>query len=108
MGSNIIEDGELAESAVVANFATTADGKNYNVNYYNLDVILAVGYRVKSPRGVHFRRWGTTTLHEYLVKGFVMDDDKLGKFSLTVRTVRAGDTAGFGGPRNAGTTYVDV
>lgn len=75
---NIFEDRELVESSVVANFATTAaDGKTYQVNHYNLDMILAVGYRIRSPRGVQFRRWATTTLSEYLIKGFVMDDARL-------------------------------
>lgn len=76
--ANIFDDGELAEDSVVANFATTAaDGKTYQVDHYNLEMILAVGYRVRSPRGVQFRRWATTTLSEYLIKGFVMDDARL-------------------------------
>jgi len=76
--ANIFEDGELDAAAVVANFATTAaDGKTYQVDHYNLDMILAVGYRVRSPRGVQFRRWASTVLSEYLVKGFVMDDQRL-------------------------------
>ena len=56
---------------------TAADGKNYRVAHYNLDAILAVGYRVRSPRGVQFRRWASTVLKEYLSKGFVMDDERL-------------------------------
>ncbi|MEC5181689.1 virulence RhuM family protein [Arthrobacter sp. CG_A4] len=76
--ANIFEDGEIDSAAVVAEFATTAaDGKKYQVAYYNLDLILAVGYRVRSARGVQFRRWATTVLSEYLVKGFAMDDAKL-------------------------------
>lgn len=76
--ANIFDDRELAEDSVVANFATTAaDGKTYQVDHYNLDMILAVGYRVRSARGAQFRRWATTTLTEYLVKGFVMDDARL-------------------------------
>ena len=60
---NIFEEGELEKNSVVANFATTAaDGKNYNVDFYNLDVIISVGYRVKSQRGVQFRIWGTNIL----------------------------------------------
>jgi len=75
---NIFEDGELEQNSVVANFATTAsDGKTYQVDYYNLNAILAVGYRVKSPRGVQFRRWATEILEEYLRKGFAMNDDFL-------------------------------
>lgn len=76
--ANILDDGELAADAVVANFATTAaDGKTYQVDHYNLDMILAVGYRVRSTRGMQFRRWASTVLHEYLVKGFAMDDVRL-------------------------------
>jgi hypothetical protein len=75
---NIFDEGELEENAVVKEYLTTAaDGKNYSVNYYNLDVILAVGYRVRSPRGTQFRRWASTTLREYLIKGFVLDDKRL-------------------------------
>jgi hypothetical protein len=76
--ANILEDEELDAESVVANFATTAaDGKTYQVDHYNLDMILAVGYRVRSTRGVQFRRWASTVLSEYLVKGFVMDDQRL-------------------------------
>ena len=63
--SNIFADGELEKDSVVRNFRTTAaDGKNYNVTYYNLDVIIALGYRVQSPIAVRFRRWATQRLHE--------------------------------------------
>ena len=75
---NIFEEGELVEKSVCANYAqTAADGKNYQTVYYNLDVIIAVGYRVKSHRGTQFRQWATTRLKEYLVKGFTMDDERL-------------------------------
>ena len=75
---NIIEEGELdANSVVKESLTTAADGKNYRTQLYSLDAILAVGYRVRSPRGVQFRRWATTVLKEYLVKGFVMDDERL-------------------------------
>ncbi|MBQ6763721.1 MAG: virulence RhuM family protein [Paludibacteraceae bacterium] len=75
---NIFEEGELNEKSVVAFFATTAsDGKKYNVAYYNLDVIISVGYRVKSQRGVQFRQWATQRIHEYIVKGFALDDERL-------------------------------
>jgi hypothetical protein len=75
---NLIEDGELDESSVVKDSLTTAaDGKRYQTRLYNLDAILAVGYRVRSPRGVQFRRWASTVLGEYLLKGFVMDDERL-------------------------------
>ena len=75
---NVFKDGELMREAVVAKFATTAsDGKVYQVDYYNLDVIISVGYRVKSQRGVQFRIWATNILKEYLKKGFAMDDERL-------------------------------
>jgi hypothetical protein len=72
---HIFEEGELEEPSVVQNFRTTAaDGKNYNIKYYNLDVIISVGYRVKSLRGTQFRIWATQVLKEYLIKGFAMND----------------------------------
>ncbi len=75
---NVFEEGELSPDSVVANFATTAaDGKTYQVDYYNLDVIISVGYRVKSHRGAQFRIWATERLREYIVKGFTMDDERL-------------------------------
>lgn len=75
---NIFSEGELSPEAVVAKFATTAtDGKIYQVDYYNLDVIISVGYRVKSVRGTQFRIWATQRLREYLIKGFTMDDERL-------------------------------
>ena len=76
--SNIFKDGELQREAVVAEFATTAsDGKTYQVDHYNLDVIISVGYRVKSLRGTQFRIWATQRLREYIVKGFTLDDERL-------------------------------
>ncbi len=75
---NIFVDGELDPDSVVKESLTTAaDGKGYQTKLYNLDAILAVGYRVRSPRGVQFRRWATTVLREYLVKGYAMDDERL-------------------------------
>ena len=75
---NVFESGELKSDSVVAFFATTAsDGKKYNVAYYNLDMIISVGYRVNSHRGVQFRIWATQVLREYLIKGFAMNDDLL-------------------------------
>lgn len=77
---NVINEGELQAQAVVKEYLTTApDGKNYRTKHYNLDMILAVGYRVKSLRGTQFRIWATERLHEYLVKGFTMNDDLLKK-----------------------------
>ena len=75
---NIFAEGELNRESVVAKFATTAsDGKTYQVDYYNLDVIISVGYRVKSLRGTQFRIWATNILKEYMQKGFALDDDRL-------------------------------
>lgn len=75
---NIFDEGELSENSVVRFYRTTAsDGKVYNVQYFSLPVILAIGYRVRSTRGTQFRQWATQTLQEYLVKGFVMDDERL-------------------------------
>lgn len=75
---SIFAEGELTGASVVKqHFTTAADGKRYQTLLYNLDAILAVGYRVRSPRGVQFRRWASTVLKEYLVKGFVMDDERL-------------------------------
>jgi hypothetical protein len=75
---SIFEEGELLERAVVKQYLTTAlDGKRYRVNHYHLDAVLAVGYRVRSPRGTQFRQWATARLSEYLVKGFTMDDERL-------------------------------
>lgn len=75
---NIFNEGELSKNSVVANYATTAsDGKNYQVEYYNLDVIISVGYRVKSFRGTQFRIWANSVLKEYIIKGFAMDDERL-------------------------------
>lgn len=75
---NIFAEGELSKNSVVANYATTAsDGKTYHVDFYSLDMILAVGFRVRSTRGTQFRQWANTTLKEYLVKGFVIDSERL-------------------------------
>ncbi len=75
---NIYESGELDKNSVVAIFATTAsDGKTYQVEYYNLDAIISVGYRVNSLRGAQFRMWATQRLREYIIKGFTMDDERL-------------------------------
>src|SRR5690554_363833 len=75
---NIFEDGELlADSVVKESLTTAADGKDYRTKLYNLDLILAIGYRVRSPRGVQFRQWASTHLKELLLKGFVMDDERL-------------------------------
>jgi hypothetical protein len=78
--NNCFIEGELEPAAVVKEYLTTAlDGKKYKTKYYNLDVIISVGYRVKSLRGTHFRIWATERLREYLIKGFTMNDDLLKK-----------------------------
>lgn len=75
---HIFEEGELDEISVVRKFRTTAsDGKSYNVAYYNLDMIISLGYRVKSIVATNFRRWATERLKEYMIKGFTMDDERL-------------------------------
>ncbi len=75
---NIFESGELVEASVISILETTAaDGKNYRTNYYNLDAIIAVGYRVNSYQATQFRIWATKTLREFIIKGFVMDDERL-------------------------------
>ena len=75
---NIFEERELLENSVVKDYLTTAsDGKNYNTKHYNLDVIISVGYRVKSLRGTQFRIWATQVLKEYMKKGFALNDDLL-------------------------------
>lgn len=75
---NIFEEGELTADSVIQDFLTTAaDGKNYQTKFYNLDVIISVGCRVKSLRGTQFRIWATQRLREYLIKGFTLDDERL-------------------------------
>ena len=74
---NIFSEGELLEDSVVRKFRTTAaDDKTYEVNYYNLDVIISVGYRVKSQQGTQFRIWATQRLKEYIVKGFALNSER--------------------------------
>lgn len=76
--SNILKDNELDKNSVIKDYLITAsDGKKYNVTFYSLEMILAVGYRVKGKRGTQFRQWATRHLSEYLVKGFIMDDERL-------------------------------
>ena len=97
---NIFEESELHEDSVIKELLTTAaDGKNYQTRFYNLDVIISVGYRVKSHRGTQFRIWATQRLREYIVKGFTMDDERLkeGKTSYfdellsRIRDIRASE-----------------
>jgi hypothetical protein len=75
---NILQEKELIENSVVKDYLTTAaDGKNYNVTFYSLDLILAIGFRVRSQRGTQFRQWANQNLKEFIIKGFVMDDERL-------------------------------
>ena len=76
--AHIFEEGELVKEAVVRKFRTTAsDGKNYNVLYYNLDMIISLGYRINSATATRFRQWATQRLKEYIIKGFTIDDERL-------------------------------
>ena len=78
--NNVFKEGELDKKAVVAKFATTAaDGKNYQVEHYNLDVVISVGYRVKSQRGTQFRMWATQRLREYLLQGYTISEQRFDK-----------------------------
>ena len=75
---HIFEEGELDKDSVVRKFRTTADdGKTYNVTYYNLDMIISLGYRIKSVIATRFRQWATKRLKEYMIKGFTIDDERL-------------------------------
>jgi len=75
---NVFEEGELEQNSVVKEYLTTAaDGKNYSVSHYSLEMILDVGFRVRSKRGTQFRQWANKNLSEYMIKGFVMDDERL-------------------------------
>ena len=75
---NILEENELDQNSVVKEYLTTAgDGKNYNVAHYSLEMILAIGFRVRSKRGTQFRQWANKNLSEYMIKGFIMDDERL-------------------------------
>lgn len=76
--NNILKDKELLQDSVVKDYLTTAsDGKQYNITFYALDMVLAIGFRVRSTRGTEFRKWANTHLKQYLIKGFVMDDERL-------------------------------
>jgi len=89
--NNVFKEGELDKSSVVAKFATTAtDGKTYQVEYYNLDVIISVGYRVKSQRGTQFRQWATQRLKEYLVQGYAINQKRLAEKEMEVQHLKSG------------------
>ena len=85
---NIFNEKELERNSVVANFATTAnDGKTYNVEYYNLDVIISVGYRVKSQNGTLFRQWANKILKEYMIKGYAVNQQRLEYLEKTIKLI---------------------
>ena len=89
--NNVFKEGELDRDAVVANFATTAaDGKVYQVEHYNLDVIISVGYRVKSKRGTQFRIWATQRLKDYLVQGYAINEHRLAQKQQEVQHLKTG------------------
>ena len=88
--NNIFKEGELDKISVVRNFRITAsDGKQYDTNFYNLDVIISVGYRVKSLRGTQFRIWATNTLREYLTKGYVINEKMLKTQQNKIQTLQS-------------------
>lgn len=89
--NTVFNEGELEENSVVAKFATTAqDGKVYQVEYYNLDVIISVGYRVKSKRGTQFRQWATQRLKDYLVQGYAINEKRLAEKNQQVEYLKTG------------------
>ena len=86
---NIFKDGELSQNSVVANFATTAsDGKIYDVTFYDLDVIISVGYRVKSKRGVEFRKWANSVLKDYILKGYAVNNNRINELGEVIRIMK--------------------
>lgn len=88
--NNVFREGELEKTAVVANFATTAaDGKTYQTDHYNLDVIISVGYRVKSTQGVRFRQWATRTLKQHLVEGYTLNQHRLAQRGIEMEQALA-------------------
>lgn len=114
----IFHDGELDATSVVKDYLTTAsDGKTYKTKHYRLEAVLAVGYRVRSPRGSQFRRWATTVLQQYLVKGFALDDKRLkepaggwdyfDELLDRIRSIRASEKRFYQKVRDLFTTAVD-
>lgn len=86
---NCFKEGELDEASVVKESLTTAsDGKKYRVKYYNLDVIISVGYRVKSKRGVEFRRWANSVLKEYIIKGYAVNHNRMNQLNEVIRVMK--------------------
>lgn len=90
---NIFKDGELSQNSVVANFATTAsDGKVYDVTFYDLDVIISVGYRVKSQRGVEFRKWANGVLKDYILKGYAVNNNRINELGEVIRIMKRAES----------------
>ena len=88
--NNCFKEGELDKGSVVKDFLTTAsDGKNYKTKYYNLDMIISVGYRVKSRRGIEFRRWANKVLKDYIIKGYAVNDKRLEALQRTVESCQS-------------------
>lgn len=86
---NCFKEGELEENAVVKEYLTTAlDGKKYKTKYYNLDVIISVGYRVKSQRGVEFRKWANSVLKQYIVKGYAVNNNRMHQLGEVIRIMK--------------------
>ena len=114
---NIFKEGELEKASVVKEYLTTAaDGKSYLTNFYNLDVIISVGYRVRSYRGTQFRQWATERLREYIVKGFTLDDERLqepggldyfDELLERIRTIRASEKRFYQKIRDIYATSID-
>jgi len=91
---NVFADGELEKNSVVANFATTAsDEKEYRVDYYNLDVIISVGYRVKSQRGVEFRKWANSVLRQYIMQGYAENQKRLADLGNVIRLLKRSEAS---------------
>ena len=90
---NVFSEGELERDSVVANFATTAaDGKKYRVDHFNLDVIISVGYRVKSQRGVEFRKWANSVLKDYILRGYAVNENRMKQLGEVVRLMQRIET----------------
>ena len=97
---NIFQERELKEDSVVKEYLTTAaDGKSYRTKFYNLDVIISVGYRVKSFRGTQFRIWATQRLREYLIKGFTLDDERLKQAGAGTTSTSCSNASGTSDPQ---------
>lgn len=87
--NNCFKEGELEKDSVVKDFLTTAaDGKRYKTNYYNLDVIISVGYRVKSKRGVEFRKWANSVLKQYILQGYAVNNNRIAQLGEVVQIMK--------------------